>query len=158
MNSRLAVTLWLVACARPQNAVTDSAFAEVQRRGKDVMGVDQYTSKHVFEDRADGGRIRLERDDASDTAAINTIRAHMRDIAAAFDRGDFAAPGLVHAQTVPGTAVMRAERGSIRYVVNDLPRGAELSIVTVNQRARDAVHQFLAFQRSDHRAPGHTTH
>ena len=39
---------------------SDSAFAQVQERGRAVMGVDQYTSTHVFESLPDGGRIVLQ--------------------------------------------------------------------------------------------------
>jgi hypothetical protein len=123
-----------------------------------VMGVDQYTAHHVFEDAADGGRIVLDRDDASDTTAIAVIRTHMRDIAAAFTRGDFTAPGLVHARDVPGTAVMGARRDTISYAAVIRPRGAEVRIRTSDSVAVRAVHEFLAFQRMDHRAPGHESH
>lgn len=122
------------------------------------MGVDQYTSTHVFEDLPDGGRIVLDREDASDSAGIRTIREHMRTIADAFARGDFAAPGLVHAQVVPGTAVMAARRDAIRYTATDRPAGAEVRITTTDPAAVAAVHEFLAFQRSDHRAAGHEGH
>lgn len=122
------------------------------------MGVDQYTSKHVFEDLPDGGRIVLDRDDSSDVAAILTIRTHMRDIEAAFQKGDFAAPGLVHAQVVPGTKVMSERRATITYRAEDRPRGAEVRIRTSDPQALAAVHEFLAFQRMDHRAAGHETH
>ncbi len=137
---------------------TDSAFAGVQQRGAQVMGVDQYTSAHVFESLPDGGRIILERPDVADSVGIATIREHMRTIATAFARGDFAAPGLVHAQQVPGTDVMRELRQAITYRAADRPRGAELRISTTNARAVRAVHDFLAFQRLDHRAPGHESH
>jgi hypothetical protein len=33
----------------------DTAYAAVQARGAMVMGVDQYTSHHAFEELADGG-------------------------------------------------------------------------------------------------------
>jgi hypothetical protein len=122
------------------------------------MGVDQYTSAHVFEDLPDGGRIVLDRADAADTADVATIRAHMREIAAAFARGDFTAPGLVHAQEVPGTAVMAARRGAITYTAHDRPRGAEVRVRTTDSAAVAAVHAFLAFQRMDHRAAGHEAH
>jgi hypothetical protein len=122
------------------------------------MGVNQYTSQHVFEDLPDGGRVVLERDDASDTAAIRTIRSHMRDIETAFRQGNFAAPGLVHAREVPGTDVMSAKGAAISYSAADRPRGAELRIRTMDSVAVAAVHRFLAFQRSDHRAAGHDPH
>src|SRR5829696_8368011 len=65
---------------RTEPAAADSSYAGVQKRGQAVMGVDQLTSKHVFEDLPDGGRVVLDRDDASDSAAVRTIRAHVRDI------------------------------------------------------------------------------
>ena len=122
------------------------------------MGVNQYTSRHVFEDLPDGGRVVLDRDDAADTAAIRTIRSHMRDIETAFRQGNFAAPGLVHAREVPGTDVMSARRAGISYTAVDRPRGAELRIRTTDSAAVAAIHRFLAFQRSDHRAAGHDAH
>jgi hypothetical protein len=159
-RSRLAaivVLVILVACtssSRPSK--NDSAFAAVQARGAEVMGVDQYTSAHVFEDLPDGGRIVLERKDASDSAGVGTIRAHMRTIADAFGRGDFAAPGMVHMTKVPGTDVMAAKRDVISYTVADRPAGAEVRLTTRDTAAVRAIHDFLAFQRMDHRAAGHS--
>jgi hypothetical protein len=122
------------------------------------MGVDQYTSAHVFESLPDGGRIVLERQDGGDTAGVRVVRAHMREIAAAFAGGDFRAPGLVHAQTVPGTEVMAARRSALTYTAHDRPRGAEVRIRTSDAAAIAAVHAFLDFQRADHRAAGHEGH
>lgn len=136
-------------------ATSDSAFAGVQSRGEGVMGVNQYTSQHVFETLPDGGRIILERPTESDTAGIRTIRDHMHEIAGAFARGDFSAPGLVHAQQVPGTKVMAARSATLHYDAVDRPRGAEVRITTHDPEALAAVHEFLAFQRADHRAAGH---
>lgn len=137
---------------------TDSAFAAVQERGRGVMGVDQYTSQHVFEDTPDGGRVVLERADSSDMEAIAQIRLHMREILADFTAGDFSKPFGVHAQVVPGTPVMAAKRDAVRYEVVDRPRGAELRISTADSAALAAVREFLAFQRMDHRAAGHDEH
>jgi len=99
--------------------------------------------------------VILDRDDASDTAAIATIRAHMHDIAAAFRAGDFTKPFAVHAQTVPGTAVMRARRAAISYEPVDRSRGGEVRIRSNDPVAVAAIHEFLAFQRTAHHAAGH---
>jgi hypothetical protein len=151
--------LVLVACGpkgTPAAATrTDSAFTTTQERGKEVMGVDQYTSAHVFEDLPDGGRIVLDRADAGDTAGIATIRAHMRQIATDFRDGDFSKPFAVHAVEVPGTKAMAALRDRITYEAADRPAGAEVRIRTDDPAAVAAVHDFLAFQRSAHRAAGH---
>jgi hypothetical protein len=128
----------------------DEAFAGVQSRGAVAMGVDQYTSSHVFEPLPDGGRIVLQRD-ADDPEGTARIREHLAGIAQAFAAGDFRLPGFVHAREVPGTAVMRARRGAITYAAAPLPRGGEVRITTTDPGAVRAVHQFLAFQRRDHR-------
>jgi hypothetical protein len=161
----LPLTLLLLAalrCSRPAaehpGAAAETGFAAVQARGAQVMGVDQYTSQHVFETLPDGGRIVLDRADGGDSAGVGVIRAHMRTIAAAFARGDFAAPGLVHAQLVPGTATMADRRAHLRYAAVDRPKGAEVRIQTTDSAALAAVHAFLAFQREDHRAAGHEGH
>jgi protein-S-isoprenylcysteine O-methyltransferase Ste14 len=139
-----AATRWAAAAAE------DSVFAGVQARGKTAMGVDQYTSTHVFESLPDGGRIVLQRDQA-DSVGTATIRAHLRHIARAFAAGDFQLPGFVHAQPVPGTAVMKARRGAIRYTMDTLPRGGMVRLESADSAAVRAIHQFMAFQRHDHR-------
>ena len=67
----LALALATGACGDRRSkaaSATDTSFAAMQARGETVMGVDQYTSAHVFEDLPDGGRIIL------DTQAIERPR------------------------------------------------------------------------------------
>jgi hypothetical protein len=134
----------------------DSAYRAMQTRGGLVMGVDQYTSVHRFDPMPDGGRIELQRD-RDDSAGTAAIRSHMRAIARDFAEGNFSATAAVHHETVPGVPVMRARRGLIRYETSDLSRGAVLRIRTSDPEAVAAVHQFLAYQRREHRteAAGH---
>jgi len=136
----------------PGTASSDSAFAEVQARGHRAMGVDQYTSLHSFEPLRDGGRIALQRA-TTDTAGVTQIRAHMRQIAGAFSRGDFTLPGFVHAREVPGTREMRARKSAIQYTTDTVPGGGVVRLRSADSIAIRAIHEFLAFQRHDHRAP-----
>ncbi len=129
---------------------SDTTFRALQLRGARVMGVDQYTSLHRFEALPDGGRIELVRD-VDDSAGVRVIREHLRTVADQFAAGDFSASAMVHAREVPGTAVMRARRQSIRYEFRPLPRGGEVRITTRDPLALRAIHEFLAFQRADHR-------
>lgn len=130
----------------------DSAFAAMQERGRVVMGVDQYTSIHHFDDLPNGGRITLVRT-VDDTAGAARIQQHLRSIATAFKAGDFTAPMLVHFKDVPGTRVMAAKRTTIDYSVRVLARGGELTMHTTDPDAVRAIHEFLAFQRAEHHAP-----
>jgi hypothetical protein len=140
--------------ARRAAAAADAGFAATQARGGVAMEVDQYTSTHLFQPLPDGGRIELQRD-ASDSAGRARILVHMGRIAEAFAAGDFRLPGFVHAREVPGTRVMAAEREKIRYAVESLPRGAALRLRSSDGAAVEAIHEFLAFQRMDHRAGAH---
>jgi hypothetical protein len=133
---------------------TDSAFRSMQSRGHAAMGVDQYTSEHHFISTPDGGLISLERL-TDDTAGIRQIRLHLYHIAQAFGTGDFSLPGFVHdTGEVPGTRLMRSRRDLIRYEYHDRPRGGEVRIGSSDSAAVAAVHEFLAFQRREHRTDG----
>src|SRR4051794_39542558 len=94
-----------VTCSRSADSAhesrnTDLSFAAMQERGKMAMGVDQTTSTHMFDARADGGRIELIRD-LDDSLGIAQIRAHLRLIQHAFQAGDFSTPEFVHMQAMP---------------------------------------------------------
>jgi len=149
---RLAALLALTVAS---SLAAQNGFDSMQSRGKTTMGVDQYTSTHVFDDLPNGGRIELQRD-SSDSAGTAKIRAHFATIAKAFKAGDFSSPEFVHAQSVSGTAVMAAKKGEITYTVKDLPHGAELLITTSDPAAVTAIHEFLMFQRHEHHAAGMT--
>ena len=153
MRRTVCLAILLTACARDSasDRSEDSSFAALQARGHEAMGVDQYTSQHRFEPLPDGGRIELQRE-TGDTSGVATIRAHMRDIAGRFSQGDFSIPGFVHAQEVPGTQVMAAKKAAITYEAQDLAGGAEVRIRSTDPDAVAAIHEFLAFQRGDHRA------
>ena len=151
-SGALASLALLAACRGAPG--DERRFPGVQERGAVAMGVDQYTSAHVFEPLPDGGRIVLQRD-STDAAGTAVIREHMQRIAAAFATGDFRLPGFVHEQEVPGTAVMAERRAGITYTADTLPRGGQVRIRTDDPEAVRAVHEFLAFQRADHRAGSH---
>jgi hypothetical protein len=133
-----------------QTAPRDTAFKTLQNRGARVMGVDQYTSSHRFETLPDGGRIELQRD-VDDSAGVRTIREHLQTIVRQFAAGDFSAAATVHGRVVPGTAEMHARRAVVRYEFRPLRRGGEVRITTRDPAAVRAIHEFLAFQRHDHR-------
>jgi hypothetical protein len=151
----LAATIIITtgACTRTSSSAkappADTAFTNMQDRGKMAMGVDQYTSSHHFESTPDGGRIELQRDTV-DSLGIAQIRAHMRLIQHAFEAGDFSTPAFVHMKDMPGTAIMSAKRGVIKYRYADLPRGAEVRISTGDPEALKAIGEFLAAQQMEH--------
>ena len=129
----------------------DSAYQAMKARGRAAMGVDQERSTHRFTSLSDGGRIELT-SDGEDSGATAAIRRHFADIEKGFAAGDFSIPAMVHAQDVPGTNVMRAKASVITYRLHEVPRGAQLHIITRDKTALAAVHRFLRFQRTEHHA------
>jgi hypothetical protein len=151
----VGVAFQVTAAAAQQAA--DTGFAALQERGRAAMGVDQNASKHRFDDLPDGGRIEL-RQTLPDSAGSAAIRAHLAGIARAFAAGDFTIPGVVHAGPVPGTRVMALKQELIGYRFRALPGGGEVRLSTRDPEALRAVHQFLSFQREEHRAGGSEIH
>jgi hypothetical protein len=146
----------LVACALFASPLmtqqpADSVYRSMQQRGQQVMGVDQTTSRHGFLSLPDGGRIVLVRN-VDDSAGVARVRQHLHDMQRAFGAGDFSMPMFIHMKTVPGVALMAARHDLITYVESDLPNGGALRISTTDSAALSAIHQFLAFQRSEHHA------
>ncbi|HSB55859.1 MAG TPA: hypothetical protein VLD58_15965 [Gemmatimonadales bacterium] len=139
--------------AAHHRAMTDSAFQALQQRGGVYMGVDQTRSAHRFDSLDDGGRIELV-STTGDSADVAAIRRHFQVIAGQFRQGDFTTPFAVHADTVPGTKVMRERRAAISYDMSEVPGGAQLRLKTADQMAIAAIHQFMAYQRAEHHSPG----
>ena len=72
----LVSAIGAVACGDRgrQAASADTTFVRMQARGAVVMGVNQYTSAHVFEDLPDGGRIIAEQVPGTAVMAARSAR------------------------------------------------------------------------------------
>lgn len=115
------------------------------------MGFDQDKTTHHFRLFDNGGAIDVAVKDADDKTNRDAIRAHLPHIATLFAAGDFAIPGFVHAQDVPGTADLGRLKGDIKYAYVETPQGGRVDIVTTHPGALAAVHAFLRFQIADHK-------
>jgi len=124
--------------------------AELKRRGAQAMGFDQDATVHRFPATATGGSIEVEVIDPKDDASRAAIRAHLKEIAVAFARGDFDKPFQTHAEVPPGVPEMRRLTAAIAYKYEDTPRGGAVRITTSDEAALKAVHEFLAYQGREH--------
>jgi hypothetical protein len=124
--------------------------ATLKDRGRRAMGFDQDRTTHHFILRSDGGIISVEVTDLADDRNRNAIRTHLERIAAEFAAGRFDAPLDTHGEEPPGTSAMRALRSSIRYVVERTPAGARVRMMSTNNAAIAAIHDFLAYQIREH--------
>ena len=124
--------------------------AALKSRGSLAMGFDQDTTEHQFRTSASGGSIEVEVKDAADLASREQIRSHLKEIAGAFAKGDFAKPFQTHAEVPPGVPAMERLKCVIRYRYEETPRGGLVRISTSDPEALKAVHEFLDYQGREH--------
>lgn len=148
MDCLLLVTTW-IALAQADRSGQDP-HAEMNHRGAMVMGFDQDKTTHHFLLFPDGGAIDVAANNASDLESREAIRSHLPHIAVMFGEGNFEAPMLVHDTDVPGTAELSKRKDLVRYTYVETPRGGRVDIVTNDEDALRALHQFLRFQIQDH--------
>jgi hypothetical protein len=124
---------------------------ELKKRGAAAMGFDQDATTHHFLLRADGGAIQVESNTPSDSATIAEIRAHLKEIAVAFGKGEFDKPFATHGEVPPGVPVMQANRELIKYRYEDRPGGGTVVLSTNNAEALKAIHDFMRYQITEHK-------
>jgi hypothetical protein len=82
------VTLGVLRAAGAFGSQEMTRQEEVAERGAEVMPFDLEKTTHVFEPTQTGGVQKVVADDPSDGEQIALIRAHLREEAGAFRRGD----------------------------------------------------------------------
>jgi hypothetical protein len=132
------------------------SHSSLDSRGAMVMGFDQEKTTHHFLLYRDGGAIDVSANEDSDVKSRDAIRSHLPHIAQMFGEGNFAAPMLVHASDVPGTAELAKRKDRVQYKYVETRRGGRVDIVTTDETALRALHEFLRFQIRDHET-GDTT-
>jgi len=130
--------------------MTHEHMKQLEERGAAAMGFDQGATRHTFTSTSDGGSIAVDVKDAGDVTTRDQIRAHLREIAAAFAKGDFAKPSQTHAELPPGVPVMTEKKTTITYGYSDTPTGGIVRIRTDDSQALQAIHAFLEYQTREH--------
>jgi hypothetical protein len=124
---------------------------DLKNRGALAMGFDQETSEHHFLLRKNGGAIVVVSRDAGDHQQIALIRSHLREIARAFADGSFEKPIATHAELPPGAAMMQEKKKRITYRYVEQPAGGSVVIESNDTAARQAIHEFLQYQITEHK-------
>jgi len=150
-----AATLMLCALAMfttPAAAQHDQHHAGLNERGTRFMGFDQEATAHHFILVRDGGRIEVTAKDGKDAVSVGRIREHLAHIAAAFSKGEFDLPALVHdTKAVPGVEAMKKQGAALTFAFEPIDRGGHVRITGATPEAIAAVHEFLHFQIKDHK-------
>ena len=141
--------------AMPPGMTHEEHLAQLQKdslkkRGAVAMGFDQDKTTHHFRLYATGGAIEVVVNDPADKATLGQVRAHLKEIAREFARGDFGKPFGTHNEMPPGVRTMQEDRNALTFEYEDVVAGGRVRITTSEAKARDAVHEFLRYQIREH--------
>ena len=151
---KLSVGRWLsvflvLACA---SASAQSPQEHVHAMAHTVMPFDMSKTLHVFRMTESGGVLRVVAKDAQATDQIDLIRQHLRHESVQFGKGDYADPGTLHGQDMPGLKEIRAAAGAIKVSFAELPDGASITFETRDLHLLTALHRWFGAQLSEHGA------
>jgi len=158
MTHTLLLTVALVAQhpQMPPGMTHDEHLAQMKKdealkkRAAAAMGFDQERTSHHFRLTADGGIIDVGVNEASDATNRDAIRPHLREIADAFARGDFAKPFATHGEVPPGVKTMRQRLAAITFRYEETAGGGRVVIRTADRKAKTAIQEFLRYQIREH--------
>jgi hypothetical protein len=117
----------------------------------DTLVASHATTRHSFRLFQDGGAIELRATDSSDQATIDNVRAHLKNIAAQFEKNDFSTPAFVHGREPAGVAGMKQRHDAIQFRYEPVEGGGRIRMTTANGDALGSIHDFLKFQVVEHR-------
>lgn len=127
------------------------ASTSMLERGAIAMGFNQSKILHQFKSTPTGGELVITALNNSDTETIKKIKNHISVIQLEFSSGNFTKPFYIHAQDVPGSKIMGEKNDVIEYSINEIGNGAELILETKDKELINAIHQFMEFQRTEHK-------
>jgi hypothetical protein len=149
-NASIAILVGVAMMAAAQTP-SDHSHHDMEQRGNQGMGFAQDKTTHHFLLQKDGGAIQVTANSADDKENVDHIRMHLAHIRSAFKSGDFNIPGFVHDQTPPGVPTMTKLKAHIQYSYEDITSGGRVTISSTDQRAVEAIHDFLRFQIEEHK-------
>ena len=118
-------------------------------------------ASHHFTTAPDGGAIAMDVTSPGDVVGRDQIRAHLKDVVAAFKQGTVGTLFTTHGEPPPGVSELQRLKAEMSYVYTETPNGGIVRIITGNAEALAALHAFLRHQsasRATAAVPDHLEH
>lgn len=122
--------------------------AGVSKRAE-LTGVSE-NAIHHFTLLKNGGTVVAQMKNPKDTQSRDQLRLHMAHMAKMYAEGYFRGPEFIHAQEIPGVAMMKQLKDEIHYEYHDTDLGGQITITSSKEKAIAAVHEFLRFEIKNH--------
>ena len=131
--------VWLVAAAA--SLPIGQLAAQTRSSGPVRLAITEQAVRRAYAANESGGRVTVVYQGV-DTSAVERIRLHLLESAAAIRRGDF---GLVTVfrSDAPALQVLTDRRGQLRCTFRAVPHGGELVLLSDDDAAVAAIHQLL---------------
>ncbi len=140
----LMVSLCVAQAAQPSEIDVNARFSKAM--GTDVNKVVQhyYLVKN-------GGVIEFTAKDPNDTVSIAAIQKYLDLQRDQLEKGKVDVDADVHGKIPDGLLVVKRMRGEITFYTVKSDNGAVLRMFSVNEQARQAIHEFMKFQITEHK-------
>ena len=148
MNKLFGLIAVLVCCV----TAAQTPQEHVHSASHGVMPFDMSKTLHVFVMNDQGGIQKVVTRQAADADQVGLIRQHLQHEAEAFAKGDFADPGHLHGDSMPGLAEVKARAAKIRVTYSPLPTGAQITFQSGDMHTVTAIHRWFGAQLSEHGA------
>jgi len=135
---------WLAPAQTQQEHVHNSAHT--------VMPFDMSKTVHIFRMTEQGGVQRVVITNPSAKAQVPLIQQHLKHEAERFQKGDYADPGMLHGEDMPGLKELAAAGSAIGVSYAALSDGAQISFTTNDRHFLTAIHRWFGAQLSEHGA------
>jgi hypothetical protein len=146
----------LAAFVLAASIFTGTTQEHVHNAAHGVMPFDMAKTLHVFVMNDQGGVQKVVVRENAGADQIEMIRKHLGHEAEAFSKGDFADPGHLHGDSMPGLADMKANADKIHVTYSPLANGAQITFQSTDVHTITAIHRWFGAQLSEHGADAKT--
>jgi hypothetical protein len=144
----LVLSPLMAGCSEQQ--ASEQRQQVVREKGADVMPFDLDATRHNFVKSETGGVQSVLSRDSSDLTQVTAVRAHLREISAAFAAGNFTDPVTIHGADMPGIATLVANAGKVSVEYADVADGGQITYSSSDPIIVNALHDWFDAQLNDH--------
>ena len=147
---RLELTVLVVALALCAGAIAQTEMASVQApraealsRNSQLLGFDLNKTNQHFYLYKNGGAIDISAKNIDDVGSIAAVRRFLEKQEKAFAAGDIELQKQVYTELPPSLLIIRKLKNEISFSYTSTDEGGALRMFTINNKARDAIHEYL---------------
>ncbi len=129
---------------------TLALVAQKKKGDEPVVNFDPGKAVHHFYLLKNGGAMEVSAKDEKDGQTIAAIQQQLTSQAKAFEKGNFDFPDA-RDKSPDGIPTIKKLRKEITFEVVPMDTGGALRMLTINEQAKSAIHDFMKYQIGEHK-------